>query len=135
MSAKDKKALFARLGTEVLQQQGLPGDVRVDQLAEFLGFIWRRMLLHWFPKAEWPSKLLLELLNLDDQITPERAEAARSGTPTGWFYVAACYIQREKLDPEALDARMADIGAQVLHYLDTHNLTPPTANRFETAFS
>lgn len=134
LSPKDKKELFARLGSEVLQQEGLPADTRVDQLAEYLGFIWRRMLRYWFPKAEWPTQLLLDLLQLNSEITPERAEVARSGTPTGWFYVAARYIQREMLTPEQLDARMADLGSQVLRYLADHQLAPPSLSRFETAF-
>ena len=134
LPASAKKELFTSLGNEVLQREGLPGDVRVDQLAEYLGFIWRRMLRYWFPKAEWPTQLLLELLHLSDAITPKRAEAARSGTPTGWFYVAARYIQREQLDPEQLDERMAQLGTQVLSYLADHQLTPPSASRFEAAF-
>lgn len=134
MAAPAKKELFARLGNEVLQQENLPTDARVDQLAEYLGFIWRRMLRHWFPKAAWPTKLLLDLLQLSDIITPARAEAARSGTPTGWFYVAARYLQRESLTPEQLDERMAELGTQVLRYLSEHQLMPPGANRFEATF-
>ncbi|PDW01379.1 type I-D CRISPR-associated protein Cas10d/Csc3 [Candidatus Viridilinea mediisalina] len=134
MPAKEKKALFERLGHEALQQEGLPGDVRVDQLAEYLGFIWRRMLRFWFPKASWPTSLLLELLELHETITPERAEAGRSGTPTGWFYVAARYIQREQLDPEQLEERMHELGNRVLRYLAEHKLVPPEVGRFETAF-
>jgi CRISPR-associated protein Csc3 len=134
LPAKEKKALFAQLGAELLSQDGLPDDARVDQLAEYLSFIWRRMLRHWFPKAAWPTPLLLDLLNLSDEITPERAEAARSGTPTGWFYVAARYLQREQLDPYQLDERMAEIGNQVLGYLAKHRLVPPAQGRFEAAF-
>ena len=59
LAASAKKELFARLGNAVLQQEGLPNDVRVDQLAEYLGFIWRRMLRFWFPKAVWPTTCLL----------------------------------------------------------------------------
>ncbi|WP_129632988.1 type I-D CRISPR-associated protein Cas10d/Csc3 [Candidatus Oscillochloris fontis] len=134
MAAATKKELFARLGKEALAQEGLPNDVRVDQLAEYLGFIWRRMLRFWFPKSDWATKLILELLKLEDSITPERAEAGRSGTPTGWFYVAARYIQRESLTIEALDDRMAELGTEVLRYLATHQLTPPSNSRFESAF-
>ena len=134
LAAPAKKELFARLGNAVLQQEGLPNDVRVDQLAEYLGFIWRRMLRFWFPKAVWPTTFLLELLHLEKSITPERAEAGRSGTPTGWFYVAARYIQREQLDPEQLDERMAELGTQVLRFLTEQHLTPQGDGRFESAF-
>ncbi|MFV9507892.1 MAG: type I-D CRISPR-associated protein Cas10d/Csc3, partial [Oscillochloridaceae bacterium umkhey_bin13] len=134
MIPKDKKALFTQLGNEVIQREGLPADVRVDQLAEYLGFIWRRMLRFWFPKAEWPTTLILELLELNDTITPTRAEAARSGTPTGWFYVAARYLQREQLDPYQLDERMTELGNRVLHYLQQQHLIPPRQDRFEAAF-
>lgn len=134
LPATEKKALFAQFGAEVLQREGLPGDARVDQLAEYLGFIWRRILRYWFPKAEWPTTLLLDLLELRDTISPERAAAARAGTPTGWFYVAARYLQREQLDPYQLDERMAELSVQVLGYLADHRLVPPSQGRFEAAF-
>lgn len=134
LKAPAKKELFAHLGSEFMQQEGLPQDVRVDQLAEYLAFIWRRMLREWFPKHAWPTKLLLELLHLNHEISPEQAEAGRGGTPTGWFYVAARYLKRESLDQEQLEARMSELGNQVLHYLTQHQLKPPTAGRFEQAF-
>jgi CRISPR-associated protein Csc3 len=134
MKPQAKKELFSRLGNELQQREGLPGDVRVDQLAEYLAFIWRRMLREWFPKADWSTKLLLDRLRLSDLITPERAEASRGGTPTGWFYVAACYLKRERLDPEQLEARMVELGEQVLSYLAERQLTPSIDGRFERAF-
>ena len=134
MKPQAKKELFARLGNELQQHEGLPSDVRVDQLAEYLAFIWRRMLREWFPKADWSTKLLLDRLRLSDLITPERAEASRGGTPTGWFYVAACYLKRERLDPEQLEARMVELGEQVLSYLAERQLTPSIDGRFERAF-
>jgi CRISPR-associated protein Csc3 len=134
LSAKEKKEMFAELGTTFMQEQGLPTDVRVDQLAEFLGFIWRRMLRYWFPKSDWATRLLLEILELHDEISLERAEAARSGTPTGWFYVAGRYLQTHSLEPDLLEQRMEAIGEKILHFLDQHGHKPSTDGRFQTAF-
>jgi CRISPR-associated protein Csc3 len=134
LSAKDKKALFAQLGAEYMRANSLPTDPRVDQLAEFLGFIWRRLLREWFPKADWATRLLLDELQLGDEVSVARAEAARSGTPTGWFYVAALYLKRNSLDPEALEELLGRIGTRVLQYLNEQRLAPPTKSRFEAAF-
>jgi CRISPR-associated protein Csc3 len=134
LSAKEKKEMFAELGTTFMQDQGLSTDARVDQLAEFLGFIWRRMLRHWFPKSDWATRLLLDILELNEEISLERAEAARSGTPTGWFYVAARYIQTHSLEPDQLEKEMEAIGEKVLHFLDQHGHKPSTDGRFQTAF-
>lgn len=134
LSQKDKKELFARVGLEAMQKQGLPADVRVDQLAEYLGFIWRRLLRTWFPKSDWATTLLLEILELQDDISPERAEAQRSGTPTGWFYVAARYMQIHSLSQDGLIERMDEIGMRVLAFLKEQQMSPPDIGRFKEAF-
>lgn len=134
LSLKDKKALFAQLGGDYMAAQGLPADPRVDQLAEFLGFLWRRVLREWFPKSDWPTKLLLDTLGLAEEISTARAEAGRSGTPTGWFYVAALFLKRNALSPEQLEQKMQEIGTQVLNYLDIYQLSRPQKSRFEGAF-
>ena len=134
LALKDKKALFAQLGTEYMRSHDLPMDPRVDQLAEFLGFLSRRILREWFPKADWTTRLLLDTLGLSDDISVERAEAQRSGTPTGWFYVAAHYLKCHQLDPEDLEQRMGAIGQAVLRYLQEQQLMRPTTSRFEAAF-
>jgi CRISPR-associated protein Csc3 len=131
---KAKKELFAQRGTAYMLAEGLPTDPRVDQLAEYLGFLSRRILREWFPKAEWSTTLLLDLLGLREAIPPARAEAQRSGTPTGWFYVAARYLQRHPLAPDELDERMQAIGARVLTFLTEQGLAPTSSDRFAQAF-
>lgn len=134
LSAKEKKARLALLGQERAQREGLPTDVRVDQLAEFLGFVWRRLLQEWWPKAEWTTRLLLETLELQTTITPAQATAQRGGTPSGWFYVAARYLQQHPLDPAQLEALMERIGERVLAELAALGQRPPQSERFSAAF-
>jgi CRISPR-associated protein Csc3 len=134
MAQKEKKALFAALGQGRMQREGLPTDARVDQLAEFLGFVRQRVLQKWFPEAEWPTRLLLETLGLDREITAQRAEAQRGGTPTGWFYVAARYLQQHPLDPAQLEALLEQIGQRVLAELEALGQRPPQQERFSAAF-
>ncbi|WP_029215466.1 type I-D CRISPR-associated protein Cas10d/Csc3 [Kallotenue papyrolyticum] len=133
LSGKEKKAQLAVLGQERAQREGLPTDVRVDQLAEFLGFVWRRLLQEWWPKAEWTTRLLLETLELQT-ITPAQATAQRGGTPSGWFYVAARYLQQHPLDPAQLEALMEQIGERVLAELEALGQRPPQQERFSAAF-
>lgn len=119
---KEKKLLFGERGRAYANAEQLPVDVRVDQLAEFLGFVQRRVLKELFPKVNWISATLLEALGLSD-ISAARAEAQRSGTPTGWFYAAACYLRAHPgLSPEELADVMDMVITYVVRFLDEHGL-------------
>ena len=134
LSLKDKKALFAQTGQPYAQAEGLPTDVRADQLAEFLGFVQRRVLKEFFPKADWTGRVILEALSLED-ITPARAEAQRSGTPTGWFYVAARYLKANpNLDPDGIEQTMQRLSESVLRFLHQHGVEIKSRNTIEQSF-
>lgn len=124
LSAKEKEALYLPLGKAWAESQGLPIDVRVDQLAEYLAFLWRRIFVHLFPKLPDVTAMLLDTLGLANEITPERAERQRSGTPTGWCYVAARYLQRHPaLDPTGLAEVMQQLAVRALALLEAQDLT------------
>lgn len=118
LSAKEKDALFVPLGTEWAAAQQLPTDVRVDQLAEYLGFLRRRVFAEIFPALSGATEMLLDALGLKGEIAPERAERQRSGTPTGWFYVAARYIQQHpQIDPSDLEALLRRLAERALEFI------------------
>jgi CRISPR-associated protein Csc3 len=134
MALKDKKLLFGNRGNAYAEAERLPVDVRADQLAEFLGFMQRRVLKELFPKADWISPMLLEALGLSD-ISATRAEAQRSGTPTGWFYVAARYLRDHPgLSPDELAGVMDAVITHVLCFLDQYGLTVKPRESMAQAF-
>jgi len=94
----------------------------------------RRVLKELFPKADWIGAMLLEALGLPD-IDPTRAEAQRSGTPTGWFYVAARYLRdHHGLSPDELAGVMDSVIAHVLHFLDEQGLVVKPRDSMSQAF-
>lgn len=123
LSAKQKEELFTPLGSAWAARQELPADVRVDQLAEYLGFLRRRVCGELFPKLTGVTPMLLDALGLAGEITPERAEKQRSGTPTGWFYVAARYLQAHPgLGPAELEELMRRLAERVSGFLAEQEL-------------
>jgi CRISPR-associated protein Csc3 len=134
MALKDKKLLFGERGRAYAEAERLPVDVRADQLAEFLGFVQRRVLKELFPKADWIGAMLLEALGLPD-IDATRAEAQRSGTPTGWFYVAARYLRDHPgLSPDELADVLDGVIVHVLHFLDQQGLVIKPRDSMAQAF-
>lgn len=134
IALKDKKLLFGERGRAYAEAERLPVDIRVDQLAEFLGFVQRRVLKELFPKAGWIGAMLLQGLGLSD-IDAARAEAQRSGTPTGWFYVAARYLRDHPgLSPDELAGVMDSVIAHVLCFLDEQGLVMKPRDNMAQAF-
>ncbi len=112
LSQKEKEELFTRIGLEWAREQALPTDVRCDQLAEYLAFLYRRIFAELKPKPLEATPMLLDVLGLSGKISIERAERQRGGTPTGWFYVAACYLQLHlEMTPEELGEVMQILAA------------------------
>ena len=53
-----------------------------------------------FPKIPGVTEMLLDVLGLANEIPTERAEQQRSGTPTGWFFVAShSWLKTDSLAP------------------------------------
>lgn len=126
LSQKEKEELYTKIGLEWAREQGLPTDVRCDQLAEYLAFLYRRIFAELKPKALEATSMLLDALGLSSNISVERAERQRGGTPTGWFYVAACYVQVHlDMTPEELGEVMRNLAAQSLQFIEAKGLKLP----------
>ncbi len=134
LSQKQRGELFAQLGREWAIEQRLPIDVRVDHLAEYLAFLYRRIFFKLFPKLQGVTEMMLDVLGLADEVAPERAERQKGGTPSGWFYTAARYIQRHsELNPEELEGVMNRLAARSLQFIDESGLALPKENENPTA--
>lgn len=126
LSQKEKEELYTRIGLEWAREQGLPTDVRCDQLAEYLAFLYRRIFAELKPRPLEATSMLLDALGLSGTISIERAERQRGGTPTGWFYVAACYVQlHQEMTPEELGEVLQDVAAQSLQFIEAKGLKLP----------
>ena len=123
----------SRLEAEQAENQQLPLDIRVDQLAEYLAFLRHRIFEHF--KIKGATSLLLKTLELADEISPERADRQRGGTPTGWFYVSARYLQlHPEFNPSELEAVMAHLGNQTLQFIQAQNTTSSHTSKTEQVF-
>lgn len=127
LSQKEKEELFTRIGLEWAREQALPTDVRCDQLAEYLAFLYRRIFAELKPKPLESTRMLLDVLGLSTKLSIEQAERQRGGTPTGWFYVAACYLQLHlEMTPEELGEVMQVLAAKSLQFIEANGLKLPS---------
>ena len=134
LNQKQKEELFTKLGREWAIEQQLPTDVRVDQLAEYLGFLYRRIFAKLFPKLQGMTEMMLGVLGLAGEISSERAERQRGGTPTGWFYVAARYLQQHPdLDPDELGEVMNSLATRSLKFINEKGAARPNESENLTA--
>jgi CRISPR-associated protein Csc3 len=135
LSMKEKETYYREIGSKWATQQGLPTDVRVDQLAEFLVFLRYRVFSERFSKLQGVTAILLDALGLANNITTERADRQRGGTPTGWFYVAARYVQSHpELEPSELDTITKSLAVHSLQFIEAQELTPPRESKNEIVF-
>jgi CRISPR-associated protein Csc3 len=122
LSQKEKEELFTT-------------DVRNDQLAEYLAFLYRRIFAELMPKPLEVTKMLLDVLDLAGEIPPERAERQRGGTPTGWFYVAARYLQlHTDMTPEELEEILKSLAVRSLQFIEANGLVLPGGGKTEQIF-
>ena len=135
LSQKEKEELYTAIGLEWAREQELPTDIRIDQLAEYLAFLYRRIFAELVPKPLEVTQMLLDVLDLSGEILPERAERQRGGTPTGWFYVSACYLQRHiEMTPGELEEVMKTMAAKSLQFIEANGLTLPGEGETERIF-
>jgi len=135
LSQKEKEELYTAIGLEWAKEQALLTDVRIDQLAEYLAFLYRRIFAELVPKPPEVTKMLLDVLDLAGVISPERAERQRGGTPTGWFYVAARYLQlHSDMNPEELEEIMKSLAVRSLQFIETNGLVLPVKGETEQIF-
>lgn len=135
LSQKEKEELYTAIGLAWAKEQALSTDVRNDQLAEYLAFLYRRIFAELVPKPLEVTKMLLDVLDLAEEIPPERAERQRGGTPTGWFYVAARYMQlHTDMTPEELEEIMKSLAVRSLQFIEANGLTLPGEGKTERIF-
>src|SRR5207248_6959117 len=98
-------------------------------------FLYRRIFAELSPKPQGITRGLLDVLELAGEISPERAERQRGGTPTGWFYVAACYLQQHReMTPDELEGVMKNLAAKSLQFIKANGLTLPGEGETEQIF-
>jgi CRISPR-associated protein Csc3 len=107
-----------RVQAEFVRAKGLPDDVRVDRLGEYLTFLYRTVR-DAFKKAPDTTPLLLDTLGLTGQVTTEEATRQKGGTYFGWFYVAARYVQTHTgIDDSQIDDLMHDLAERVSAWIE-----------------
>jgi CRISPR-associated protein Csc3 len=107
---------------EFVKAKGLPDDVRVDRMGEYLTFLYRTVR-DVFKKAPDITPILLNALGLAQEITIEEATRQKGGTYFGWFYVAACYVQAHSgIDDNQIDDLMNDLGERVLSWIGEYGI-------------
>jgi CRISPR-associated protein Csc3 len=131
-------------------------DNRTDQIAEFLAFIWRRVLNEMFtnidktlsknlgtnkkvstklPKGYYTAQLVLDWLGFSGIAPEEAAFQKGKRIPTGWYCVAASYLQQfSTLNTEDISRLFDALIEKLLHYVQEKGLRPKATAVFETAF-
>lgn len=131
-------------------------DNRTDQIAEFLAFIWRRVLNEVFdnidkllskefgvsdkpttklPKGYYTAKLILDWLGFSEVPPEEAAFQKGMRIPTGWYYIAAKYLQQHKtFGTEEISRLFDELIEKLLHFVEQKNLYFKATNVFESAF-
>lgn len=104
------------------EAHGLPFDVRVDRLGEFLTMVYR-VVRDNFKRAPDVRPVLLKALGLTGKITLDEAIKQKGGTYFGWFYAAAQYVQAHPgLDDVGLEDAMRCLSTQVLAWIEESEL-------------
>jgi len=102
--------------------EGLPFDVRVDRLGEFLTMVYRTVRDN-FKRAPDVCPILLDALDLAKEVTPDDATRQKGGTYFGWFYAAARYVQAHPgLDDASIEDTMRNISERVLAWVEESGL-------------
>lgn len=107
-----------RVQADLVRERGLPDDVRVDRLAEFLTFVCRAVNMA-YRKAPNPVQFVLDELQLSPEVTVEDATRQKGGTYFGWYYAAARYVQGHAgIDDAEMDDLMAKLSDSVSRWIE-----------------
>jgi|GEM_PF-2367635 len=113
-----------RVVTESVAPLAAPSDQRVDQLAEFLIFLFRSLLESGLGEGE-ATGLLLRTLAIDGTVSPAEALREKGGTRYGWYYAAARFLQSHPgLDEGQLAAALEQLGTAALPLLEGKGRRP-----------
>ncbi len=69
LARKKKRSYYTAIGLEWAREQALPTDIRADQLAEYLAFLYRRIFAELIPKPLEVTQMLLDVLGLSGKIS------------------------------------------------------------------
>lgn len=153
---KQKEKVKSALTRQCETEYRIVLDNRTDKIAEFLAFIWRRVLNEVFqnidkllskefgtpgkpstklPKGYHTAKLVLDWLGFSE-VSPEDA-AFQKGMriPTGWYCFAARYLeQRKTFGTEEISSLFDELIEKLLRFVQEKRLQPKATNVFETSF-
>lgn len=103
---------------ELVREKGLPHDVRVDRLGEFLSFAYRTVR-DWDRRLPDPAEPLLAALDLAQSVTPDEATRQKGGTYFGWYYAAARYIEQHPgIDDAEIDDLLGRLSDTIVAWVD-----------------
>ena len=106
----------------LVKERGVPFDVRVDQLGEFLTMVYRTVRRN-YKRAPDVRQVLLDTLSLKGQVTPAETIQQKGGTYFGWFYAASRYMQLHPgLDDFGVEDTMRDVSEHVLVWVKENEL-------------
>lgn len=156
LKGKQKEEVKSALTRQCETEYQVVLDNRTDQIAEFLAFIWRRVLNEVFdnidrllskefgasdkpttklPKGYYTAKLVLDWLGLSEVPPEEAAFQKGMRIPTGWYYVAAKYLQQHKtVGTEEIFQLFDGLIEKLLRFVEEKKLQPKATNVFESAF-
>jgi CRISPR-associated protein Csc3 len=120
-----------KLQVDYVAATGLPADVRVDRLGEYLTFAYRAIPAA-LKKAPDIAPLLLQMLKLDGTVTVEQATRQKGGTYFGWFYAAAIYMQKHVgIDDQQLDDVARDLTSRLVAWTQEQGLASRASSDIE----
>ncbi len=108
-------------------------DIRADRIAEFIIIVQRE----FFDNCPEFINLILEALQLQDKITPEKTQKQSGGVNYGWYRVAAYYVANNaRLFPEEIKDKLSEFAENLAEWAENNNLLPeyqsPTKAVFES---
>ncbi|MCL6431227.1 MAG: type I-D CRISPR-associated protein Cas10d/Csc3 [Anaerolineae bacterium] len=102
----------------LVREKGLPHDVRVDRLGEFLSFAYRTVR-EWSKGLPDPAEPLLAALGLAGSVSPAEAKQQKGGTYFGWYYAAARYIERHPgIDDAEIDELLGRLSDEIVAWVE-----------------
>jgi CRISPR-associated protein Csc3 len=132
----DDSEVIRQLQEQLILEKGLPSDLRVDRLGEFLLFACRAIKQN-FKRAPDISPALLKWLGLDHVITPDEANRQKGGTCFGWYYVAARYmkLQMRAPDDQDVEALLIRLTDQISSWVAERKLVPESTTSIARSLS
>jgi CRISPR-associated protein Csc3 len=124
-----------RIGAARAEREHLATDLRVDHLAEFLGFVKRRIFDELFPKAQGVAEALLSALGLQEENLLQVTQEQSGGVPSGWWVVAAKYVsEHPTMDEDGVMELLDRLTEAVEGFIGARHLRPKETSALGDAF-